>query len=102
MEDMEKEILFIEEKLAQLKEQSYKASAPVKQPDKERKDRDSSVGNLASLETLDNFKQSHRRMSNMKRASVMKKRGTCTKACKHPQIKQMSKESNMCMGQIEQ
>ena len=41
MEDIEKEISFIEEKLAQLKEQSYKVPTPVKQPDRERKDRDS-------------------------------------------------------------
>ena len=40
MEDIEKEISFIE-KLAQLKEQSYKVPTPVKQPDRERKDRDS-------------------------------------------------------------
>mgnify|MGYP003684418509 CR=1 FL=1 len=100
MEDIEKEISFIEERLAQLKEQSYQASTPVKQPDKERKTETLVLGNLASLETLDNFKQSHRRMNNMNRASVKKKHST--KACMHPQIKRMSKESKTCMGQIEQ
>ena len=44
MDDIEKEISFIEQKLAQLKEQIYQASTPLKQPDKERKDRHSCVG----------------------------------------------------------
>ena len=39
MEDIEKEISFIEQKLAQLKEQIYQVLTPLKQLDKERKDR---------------------------------------------------------------
>ena len=44
MEDIEKEISFIEQKLAQLKEQIYQALTPLKHPDKERKGRHSGVG----------------------------------------------------------
>ena len=72
MEDIKKEISFIEEKLAQLKEQSNQASTPVKQPGKERKNRDSGVGESRFSGDFGHPQaKSHRRMRNMKRASVM-------------------------------
>ena len=67
MEDIKKEISFIEEKLAQLKEQSYQASTPVKQPGKERKDRDSGVGESGDFGQLQAKSPTHGKHEESKR-----------------------------------